>query len=238
MKKRLIKDDEITTKIKSNFIPEIDFKKRSWKFDEKQKKIITQCCDERTKIVFLYGVAGSSKTILAIYSALLAIKNGIGRDILYVRTITESASKSMGALPGMIQEKLDPFIIPLYEKLDELLEPHSKTSLLNSNRITAMPINYMRGANWTNKFVLIDEFQNFDRKEITTALTRIGENTTIICSGDPCQSDINGRSAFTDIINIFNDEESRENGIFCFEMLESDIHRSEILKFIVKKLGV
>ena len=71
-----------------------------------------------------------------------------------------------------------------------------------------MPINYLRGSNWTNKIIIADESQNFTAKELTTLITRLGENSKLFICGDPMQSDINGKSGFKTISNLFNDQES------------------------------
>lgn len=98
-----------------------------------------------------------------------------------------------------------------------------------------MPVNFVRGANWNDRIVIVDEAQNFTYNELMTVLTRIGEDSKIIICGDMMQSDIRG-SGFAEIFNAFDDEESKEKGIFCTRFGTEDIKRSEILKFIVSKL--
>tara|TARA_A200000159_G_scaffold143004_1_gene146925 strand:- start:361 stop:675 length:315 start_codon:yes stop_codon:yes gene_type:complete len=99
-----------------------------------------------------------------------------------------------------------------------------------------MPINFLRGANWINKVVVADESQNFTFKELVTMVTRLGENSKLFICGDLMQSDINGKSGLKPMIDLFDDEESKERGIYCFRFTENDIMRSEILKFIIQKL--
>ena len=82
----------------------------------------------------------------------------------------------------------------------------------------------------------MDEAQNATFKELTTLITRIGKNTKIFICGDFMQSDINGKSGFSQMFNVFKDKESSDNGIHCFSFNQEDIVRSEILKFIIKKL--
>ena len=127
---------------------------------------------------------------------------------------------------------------PLEDKLDELLPPTTPIAeeLIQSGRIQAMPINFLRGANWINKIIIADESQNFTFKELVTLITRIGENSKLIICGDMMQSDINGKTGFYDMIKLFDCEESRDRGIHCFRFTEDDILRSKILKYIVQKL--
>ena len=188
--------------------------------------------------MFISGPAGSTKTYIAVMSALRHLQKDNDLELLYVRTAIESADKGLGALPGTIEEKFNPYMAPLEDKLDELLPSSStiKKDLMHSGRIQAMPINFLRGANWTNKIVVADESQNFTFKELVTMITRIGENSKLFICGDSMQSDINGKSGFTPMVNIFNDDESREKGIHTFWFNEEDILRSEILKYIIHKL--
>lgn len=211
----------------------------SKKLDEKQLLFLSKALSEKTKILFINGPAGSSKTYMSVYSALRMLSATPELDLLYVRTVIESADKGLGALPGDLEEKFNPYMAPLNDKLDEML-PHNTTdkhSLLSEGRISAMPINFLRGASWNDKIVIADEAQNFTFKELITLITRIGENTKIFICGDSMQSDINGKSGFSDMCELFNDNASQRRGIECFEFTEEDIKRSRILKFIVSKLN-
>ena len=207
-------------------------------FTEKQKKFFNICSDKKTKIMFVSGPAGSSKTFISVYSSLVFLSKNQDLDLIYIRTIIESADKGLGALPGDLNEKFNPYMIPLMEKLSEILPENntSKSELIKEGRIDAMPINFLRGSSWNNKVIIMDEAQNASFKELTTLITRIGENCKLFICGDLMQSDINGKSGFGDMIRLFDDEESSENGIETFSFNCSDIKRSEILKFIIKKL--
>ena len=108
--------------------------------------------------------------------------------------------------------------------------------LFEEGIVSCAPINYLRGASWKNKIVLADEAQNFTKKELITLITRIGEDTKYFICGDLMQSDINGKSGLNEIAKIFDDEESKKNGIHVFTFDKKDILRSEILKFIISKL--
>ncbi len=207
-------------------------------FTEKQKKFFKICSDENTKIIFVSGPAGSSKTFMSVYSSLLFLAKNSDLDLIYIRTIIESADKGLGALPGDLNEKFNPYMIPLMEKLAEVLpkESTAKSDLIKEGRVEAMPINFLRGSSWRNKVVIMDEAQNASFKELTTLITRIGENCKLFICGDLMQSDINGKSGFGDMIKVFSDQESSENGIETFAFNCSDIQRSEILKYIITKI--
>ena len=210
----------------------------SKKLTAKQKQFLKIAIDPDTKIMLIAGPAGSSKTYMAVYSALRLLCNNRDSDLLYIRTIIESAEKGLGALPGDLNEKFNPYTAPLEDKLSEILPPNTTTKkdLLEKGRIDAMPINFLRGVNWEDKIVIMDEAQNATLKELTTLITRIGHNTILYICGDFMQSDINGKSGFGQMFDLFDDTESKQKGIHCFEFNEEDIVRSEILKYIIYKL--
>jgi len=209
------------------------------KLDDKQLHFLEKSLSKKTKIMFINGPAGTSKTYMSVYSALRLLSSEDDLDLVYVRTVIESADKGLGALPGDLAEKFNPYMMPLMDKLDEMLPKTTslKLDLLEKGRVSAMPINFLRGASWIDKVIVADEAQNFTFKELVTLVTRIGQNTKLFICGDSMQSDINGKSGFNDMCDIFNDYRSRQKGIEYFEFTEDDIKRSEILKFIVKKIN-
>ena len=203
---------------------------------DKQLALLKIIFDNDSKIVFISGPAGTSKTYVAIYGALQLYNMNNDRGITYVRTIAESGEKSLGALPGEMAEKINPYMMPMNEKLDELLIPGQASIVKEKEIIKGMPINYLRGASWRDEIVIADESQNFTFKELTTLMTRLGEGSKLLICGDPMQSDINGRSGFADMYSLFNDEESKEQGIHTFYFGPEDIKRSEILKYVISKI--
>jgi phosphate starvation-inducible PhoH-like protein len=116
------------------------------------------------------------------------------------------------------------------------LPKHDIDKLKKEERIHGFPINFLRGLSWNAKCIVADEAQNMSKKELTTLITRVGEFSKLFICGDPDQSDINGKSGFVPMMNIFDDEESRNNGIYVFKFDEDDIVRSGLVKFILKKL--
>lgn len=214
----------------------IRFKDRKFKFTANQVEFLKTALDDETKLMFLAGPAGTSKTYMAVYSALQSvISSDLEKGILYIRSIAESSQRSLGSLPGSIDEKFGVFAGPFYDKLDEMLHAHDIKLLREKRQFECMPVNFVRGANWNDTIVIIDEAQNFTHSELMTVLTRIGENSKIIICGDMMQSDIKN-GGFSNIFDAFDDEESKQQGIYCTRFGNKDIKRSEILKFIVKKL--
>ena len=228
--------DEFKEIIADNHFRSVKLNIRDFKLTEKQKSFTKIAFDPNTKIIFINGPAGSSKTFLAVYCALHMLNMNPKAELKYIRTIAESGERALGSLPGTVDEKFNPFMMPLYDKLDELL-PLSQSKYLEMNGfIEALPINFLRGATWNDKVIVADESQNYSTKELVTLLTRIGENTKMFICGDAMQSDIGNKSGFIKMHDLFNNEESKAKGIHCFEFLEEDIMRSEILKYIVYTL--
>ena len=222
---------------KSGFsLSEKSFKKREFNFTEKQVAILEKMLDPESKIVFLSGSAGTSKTFISAYAALHLLRANPDKKILYIRSVIESASKSLGALPGSAPEKFFPYMIPILDKIEEIINDESAKILLSNEIVTASPINFLRGASWRDKIVLVDEAQNMTRKELTTVLTRVGEGTKVFVLGDPSQSDINGQSGFAAFFKAFTGPRCEDRGIYSFEFGKEDIVRSEILKFIVERI--
>jgi phosphate starvation-inducible PhoH-like protein len=203
---------------------------------EKQKKFIDLAMDRQVKLLLVSGPAGTTKTYLSVLAALMLMNEKKVSDILYVRSIVESADVKMGTLPGEADDKLSPYKRPLIDKLDELLPKECVQYLIKDNRIEGLPVGYLRGLNWNAKAVIGDEMQNCTKKELITLMTRTGEFSRVFLCGDPQQSDIGTRSGFRDIFNLFNDDDSKANGIYTFEFTDDDILRSALVKFIVQKI--
>lgn len=215
-----------------------ELKLRELPWTEKQRKLIEIILNKKTKCVFISGPAGTSKTSTAVYGALQLLNAKKMSDIIFVRSAVESADSKIGYLPGTIDEKFEAYIAPFTEKMEEFLDIGAIKKLHGDNRINAMPVNYIRGLHWPAKVIIVDECQNITFKELVTTITRLGEFSKIIFLGDPHQTDLPSQKAggFTKLCKLFNDEESKEKGIFHFEFGVEDIVRSEFVKFVVGKL--
>lgn len=204
--------------------------------NERQKRFLEIATDKSTKLVFVSGPAGTSKTYMAVYAALQMLNQRRVSDLIYIRSAVESSDSKLGFLPGLAEEKMAPYIQPLMDKLSELLPKSDVDSLQKEQRIGAIPIGFLRGLNWNAKVIIADEAQNMTQKEIFTLITRVGEFSKVFILGDPDQSDINGKSGFLKMISYFEDEESRQNGIQVFRFTDDDIVRSGLVQFIIKKV--
>lgn len=216
---------------------------RTFKIDTKyelttvHKSFTELCYNNKTKITFVDGPAGTAKTYCAALAAMNMLKSHRVDEVIYIRSIIESASKSMGSLPGEVDDKFLPWTLPLQEKLSEIISSSTMKMLFERSIVKAVPVNYVRGLTFKDSVVIVDEAQNLTKSELVTIMTRFGEDSKMIVIGDTRQADIGQRSGFADIYDTFNDKESEENGVYCFKFTDDDIMRSEMLKFIVKKLG-
>jgi phosphate starvation-inducible PhoH-like protein len=217
---------------KINF--ELQIKELPW--TDKQKEIISTFLDKKTKVLLLKGPAGTSKTFLSMYCGLTLLNKKRVSDLVLVRSAVESSDSKLGFLPGDIMEKFNVYLTPFHDKFSELLSKSNIDRLQKDNRLTICPINFARGLHFSAKFVCADEVQNFSTRELQTIMSRIGEFSKVFLCGDPEQSDLpHGKSGFAKVYDLFDNDESKENGIFCMELTEEDIVRSELCRFITHK---
>lgn len=230
-------EKEFIESYKKNFDFEKVNLKKHFPFTENQTRCYYTINDPNTHIMFIDGLAGTNKTYMSVYAALEHLKESKVDQIIYIRSVVESSSRSMGALPGELDEKFSPYTMPLMDKLNEIVDPTVSNMLLSQKYIRAIPVNFVRGLTFHDSFVIIDEAQNMSRGELTTILTRFGRNSKYIVCGDAKQCDIKD-SGFEKIHQLFNTEHSRKNNIHCMKFDSDDVVRSPILKHITQVLGV
>lgn len=210
--------------------------KNKFKFSDKHQEFLKTLVDPNTKMVFADGCAGTAKTYLSVYAALTLLNNREIDQIIYLRSVVESASQKIGHLPGELDQKFLPYSLPMLDKLDELLPKNVGEKLLKEEYIKCIPVNFTRGLTFHNSMVIIDEAQNLTKQEVITLLTRFGDNSKYVIIGDGKQSDINGKSGFKPIMEAFTNIGAENNGIFTFLFEQAEIVRSKILKYIVQTL--
>jgi len=204
---------------------------------DNQQKFYWSTQRTETNMAFVDGPAGSAKTYWAVYGALELLRDRHIDSIIYIRSVVESSSKSMGFLKGDEHEKFMPYMMPMLDKLNECLPPSDVTTLLGNEYVKATPVNFVRGLTFHRCAVIVDEAQNMTKSELTTILTRFGRNSKYFILGDSDQQDIKD-SGFEHVFDKFDTDFSRKNDILCYKFDHSDIVRSEILKHITQVLGV
>lgn len=234
--KNLLANAHIESEIHDNQLKRSLKIKANKPFTDKQKHLSKICMDDDTKLIFVDGPAGTAKTWLSVYCGLQLFQDKKIEEMIYVRSAVESSDQKLGFLPGAQDDKMAPYLEPFKDKLEELLDPIDIKYLQEEERIYGIPVGFLRGASWENKFVLVDEAQNLSEKELVTIMTRIGEKCKVFICGDAMQSDIGNRSGFNSILDLFHDDPSKSHGIHTFKFTEDDIVRSKLVKFIITKL--
>ncbi len=186
---------------------------------------------EKNDMVFGVGPAGTGKTYLAVAMAVAAINAKKVSRIVLVRPAVE-AGERLGFLPGSLQEKVDPYLRPLYDALYDLLEPERVDKMLEKNVIEVAPLAFMRGRTLNDAFIIMDEAQNTTIEQMKMFLTRMGNNSKAVITGDITQIDLPNprKSGLVDAINILDGVEGIE---FC-HFADSDVVRHALVQRIVR----
>ena len=181
-------------------------------------------------IVFGVGPAGTGKTYLAVALAVSAFKAGEVEKIILTRPAIEAGEK-LGFLPGDLQTKVDPYLRPLYDALQEMFGIDSYTKLIERGIIEIAPLAYMRGRTLSSSFIILDEAQNTTGEQMKMFLTRLGENSKMVITGDDTQVDLpygktSGLSSATKILSGIDE-------IGIIRLTEKDVVRHELVQKIV-----
>lgn len=206
----------------------LNFKKV--KLTEKQKQAIEII--KSNKISVITGPPGTSKTFTACYAALDLLKQGFCSKIILTKPLETIGSFNIGALPGTLSEKTDVYKECFIQNFNEIIEGRDIKMLFEENTIEFKPVHFFRGITFSQSFVIVDEFQSFDIKELMAIVTRLGKNNCkIIFLGDINQSDINKKYVG---FNIFKKILKNVNNVGMFEFDKSDTMRDEILITILE----
>lgn len=186
---------------------------------------------EMHDMVFVIGPAGSGKTYTSIALAVRAMKNKEVRRIILSRPAVEAGEK-LGFLPGDMRDKIDPYLQPLYDALEDMIPRQKLQEMMEQNIIQIAPLAFMRGRTLNDAVVILDEAQNTTPAQIKMFLTRMGMNTKMIVTGDLTQIDLpaSQRSGLREALDILRDVE----GIARIEMTQKDIVRHRLVTRIVE----
>jgi len=182
-------------------------------------------------VVFAIGPAGTGKTYLAVVLAMDYLKRGLVERIVLVRPAVE-AGEQLGFLPGDMQEKIDPYLRPLYDALSDTIGPSRIQRYMTDGIIEAAPLAYMRGRTLNNAFVILDEAQNTTLVQMKMFLTRLGHHSKSVITGDVTQIDLDGgkRSGLVCVRDILGGTE----GIAFVELTRRDVVRHPLVRRIVE----
>src|ERR1700761_361461 len=182
-------------------------------------------------LIFGVGPAGTGKTFLAMAMAVAALKNEEVNRIVLTRPAVE-AGEALGFLPGDLQEKIFPYLRPLYDALNDMLETEEIQRYMDKGIIEIAPLAYMRGRTLSHSFIILDEAQNTTTEQMFMFLTRLGEGSKCVVTGDPSQVDLphNRKSGLVEAMQALNGTE----GIFLTKFDEVDVIRHELVQRIIK----
>lgn len=196
----------------------------------RNQKLLVSASD-KNDIIFAVGPAGTGKTYTAVALAVRALKNKSVKKIILTRPAVE-AGESLGFLPGDLKEKIDPYLRPLYDALDDMLPPDKLNYYMTNRVIEIAPLAYMRGRTLDNAYIILDEAQNTTELQIKMFLTRIGPSAKAIITGDMSQVDLpkNQTSGLGKAIQILKNID----GIVHIELDGEDVVRHRLVKEIIK----
>lgn len=181
-------------------------------------------------VVFAIGPAGTGKTYIAVAMAVDALRNKEVERIILARPAVE-AGENLGFLPGDLQEKVDPYLRPLYDGLYDILGREKALALKEKEAIEVVPLAYMRGRTLDNSFIILDEAQNSTREQMKMFLTRMGFGSKIVVTGDITQIDLprGSKSGLVEASRILKDVKGID---FCY-LKDVDVVRNEMVKRII-----
>jgi phosphate starvation-inducible PhoH-like protein len=186
---------------------------------------------QENDLVFALGPAGTGKTYISVAIAVRALKNKEVKKIIITRPAVE-AGENLGFLPGDMKEKVDPYLRPIYDALDDMIPAEKLKYYLENRIIEVAPLAYMRGRTLNNAFVLLDEAQNTTPVQIKMFLTRMGPNSKVILTGDPTQVDLpkKQKSGLAEVMQILKGI----SGIGFVELDAKDVVRHRLVKSIIE----
>lgn len=212
--------------------PDSSYKKKIKPKTAKQLEMMEAI--ETFDITFGVGPAGTGKTFLAVRKALELLARNEVNKIILSRPAMEAEGEKLGFLPGSMEEKLHPYMLPIYDILKEALGQTTLTAMMGNGTIELCPLAFMRGRTFSQAVLVLDEMQNATTGQIKMALTRMGEGSKAIVTGDPNQSDLDPKlSGLLPCANALRGSE----GIGIVRFDRSEIVRSRIVSTVLEALG-
>ena len=197
--------------------------------NEAQKDLIKAIKDY--PITFVVGPAGCGKSHIPSVFALQQLLKGNYRKIIFTRPCVEAYGENLGFLPGDYNDKIAPYMMPIFDILEQVLPKPEIDRLFKDGLIQTIPLAFQRGITFQNSFVLADEFQNTIPAQMRMFLTRMGDNCKMVITGDLSQNDIQGKNGLEDAIQRFDNIEQ----IKIIKMEHKDIVRNPLVEIIDKK---
>jgi phosphate starvation-inducible PhoH-like protein len=202
--------------------------------NENQKTYIQRLQDEQKSIVFAIGPAGTGKTMLAVQHGIKLFQEGIVDKIVVTRPAV-SVDEDLGFLPGTLNEKMAPWTRPIFDVFGEYYQQKDIAKMLEEGVIEISPLAYMRGRTFKNAYIVADEMQNATVNQMKMLLTRLGENSKMVVTGDLAQADRLNDNGLINFCNLLGERSYRHIDIVQFD--QRDIERHEAVKEVLKIYG-
>jgi len=200
--------------------------------NERQEQYAHLLKSKSKKIVVATGPAGTGKTLFATETGIRNFLNGTYEKLIFTRP-SVSVDEDLGYLPGTLEEKMAPWIRPIYDILYNFMSPKDVTALLEDKVIEISPLGYMRGRTFKNCWIVADEMQNSTISQMKMLLTRLGENSRLVITGDLEQYDrANELNGLEDFLSKFKGK--RSTSISSFEFQRTDIQREDVVKEVLE----
>lgn len=199
----------------------------------KQNHYLDQLQNSFIPVVIGFGPPGSGKTLWPCFTGIEKLLNKDVEKLVLTRP-TINTGRDLGALPGNIEKKLDPWLRSIYDQMYKFYDKKLIQNLLSDEKIEICPLEFMRGRSFDSTYIIADEMQNSYPDQHKMLLTRIGQNTKLAITGDLEQTDIKLKNGLEDFIDRYDSMEKKTSLISIIEFDSDDVQRSEVVKEIIK----
>jgi len=205
---------------------------------DSQVEYVKMLEDSRYKMIIANGAAGTGKTLLACQSAIKELYDGDKDKIIITRPVVP-VEEDIGFLPGTLNKKMDPWTRPIMDIFNDFHSKNNLKNMMKENTIEISPLGFMRGRTFKNAFIIADEMQNCSPNQMIMLLTRLGDNSKIVITGDlkQCDKDWSGLKDLLEKLDLYysnEKEKMKEDGIGIIEFTNLDVQRSELVSKILK----
>jgi phosphate starvation-inducible PhoH-like protein len=193
--------------------------------NKNQETYLQKLQDERKNIVFAIGPAGTGKTLLAVLNGIKLLQEGVIDKIIVTRPAV-SVDEDIGFLPGTLNEKMAPWTRPIFDVLGEYYQTKEIAQMLEDGIIEISPLAYMRGRTFKNAYIIADEMQNATQNQMKMLLTRLGENSTMVVTGDLAQADRLKDNGLIDFVTKIEGRKLQHIDVVRFDQKDIERHKA------------